>query len=159
MDYMSIFIFILCLLLPCYLLISMERRPMNLHQFMLMVAAIFLAVGFLENITYFVDYLPHKQQYTIVDGRFDVLPLGYYKNKTAYACFQLNGKSYGHIPIHIGFFETSDTKVRFGVRMFPSGIVTAVRIQPVLDEGTLVAVIWEIWGLLMYLLKPAWEDE
>ena len=56
MDYMSIFIFILCLLLPCYLLISMERRPTNLHQFMLMVAAIFFAVGFLENITYFCKF-------------------------------------------------------------------------------------------------------
>ena len=47
----------------------------------------------------------------------------------------------------------------FGVRKFPSGVVKAVRIQPVLGDGTIYIIILEIWGLLLYLLKPAREEE
>ena len=136
-----------------------KNRPKDLKQFLLLMPVLFLGVGFLDNITYFVDYLPHKELYTLIDGKISDLPQGYHERVIGYAYFQLNGEHYGNIPVHIGFFENCDMVYHFGVRMFPSGIVTAVRIQPVLDEGTLVAVIWEIWGLLMYLLKPAWEDE
>lgn len=148
------------LLAPCISLVIGKKRPTNLKQFMLFGAVLFFALGFLENITYFVDYLPHKELYTIVDGRISDYPWkSYHKRTTAYACFDLNGEHYGNVPVHIGFFENSDTAYRFGVRIFPSGVVKAVRIQPVLNNGTVLAIIWEIWGILMYLIKPAWEDE
>ncbi len=149
----------LCSVIPCFFLLFMKKRPKDLKQFMILMAVVFLILGFFENIIYFVDYLPHKELYTVVDGSVSNLSAPYSRWEKTYASFCLNGRRYGPIPIHIGLFEDDHTTYRFGVRIFPSGVVKAVRIQPVLGDGTAAIIIWEIWGILMYLIKPAWEDE
>lgn len=95
----------------------------------------------------------------MIDGKISDLPQGYHERGIGYAYFQLNGEHYGNIPVHIGFFENCDMVYHFGVRKFSSGVVKAVRIQPVLGDGTIYIIILEIWGLLLYLLKPAREEE